>query len=149
VKITDIKSSPSKVKYFNAILHDGKTETPLVSYNTAVNETLLAANLKEQPVKVSNFPMKLDAFKNESVITMGNQSKVEYSTRTFTIPFAMVKDKLKSINTFASLKDIIESIAPEELVNIGESCNAKSLHTPTSKHLYLKACFKKMAPTWF
>ena len=116
MKITDVKSSPSKVKYFNALLHDGNSQTAMVSYNTSIHETLSAANLKERPVKVSNFLKRLDAFKNESVITMGDNSKAEYSHAV--IPFAKVKEQMQTFNTFTSLREVVEKIVPEELVNV-------------------------------
>ena len=115
INISHIKNSPSKVKYFNAIIDDGKEERKVVCYKDSLHRTLSAANLKDEPVKISNYIDKIDEFDNCQVITLVDRSTAEFSTAN--IPFEKVRHKLEKLNTFMTLKEIESSVPAEESVN--------------------------------
>ena len=77
LKLYEVAVSPSKVKYFNAVLSDGKTEQSIVSYNTSLYEPLESAKLKDKPVRLINYMKIRDKFRNRETIKLGDRSCVE------------------------------------------------------------------------
>ena len=70
VKLTDVKMSPGKVKYFNAVMHNGHDELNIVSYNERLHGTMEAARLKDKPLKFEQFYEHHDEFKNQKVLKL-------------------------------------------------------------------------------
>ena len=52
------------------------------------------AHTVDRPVRIKNFNEKIDEFNDKPVLTLGQQSRVQYSTRP--IPFEHVKDCRKN-----------------------------------------------------
>lgn len=116
IKLTDVKMSPSKVKYFNAIMHNGEEEKSLVSYNPQLHQTMEAAKLKDKPIKLRNFFERHDEFQGKAVLTLNDRSHIEYSTNM--IPFSLIQDQMGRFNRFSIIKDIIDSVEIHEMVNL-------------------------------
>ena len=73
-------------------MHDGVKEKPPVSYNPDLYNIIQHAHTVERPVKSTNFHDKIDKFNKKPLLTLENQSKVEYSTKL--IPFETVKGSI-------------------------------------------------------
>lgn len=86
IKLSNIKVSPSKVKYFRATMHDGTNEKSVLSYNHTLHAVMNSAQLTDKPVL--NFIEKIDEFNDKPLLTLANQSTVEYSKEN--IPFTKV-----------------------------------------------------------
>jgi len=115
IKLTNVKQSPSKVKYFNAILNNGQEDMSLISYNTQLYQTMEAAKLKDKAVKIKNYYERHDEFQGKSALTLNDTSHVEYST--INIPFSAVEDQIGRINKL-SLVNEIESMEVNDSVNL-------------------------------
>lgn len=74
-----------------------------------------AANLKDAPIKLSNYVDKVDEFNNCQVLTLVDRSTAEFSTHD--IPFEKVRHKLEKLNTFLTLQEIVSNVPPEDSVN--------------------------------
>ena len=98
------------------MLHNGDQEKAVVSYNPDLFETMHAAQLKDKPIKMKNFYEKLDEFQGKPVVTLGEQSVVEYSD--VSIPFSKVQNHLKIVNSFNNLKEIAENVCINDTVNV-------------------------------
>ena len=55
LNVSNIRCSPSKVKYFKAVLDDGSNEAALISYNPELHSNLKSAVNTEKIFKVSDF----------------------------------------------------------------------------------------------
>ena len=86
--LTNVKSSPNKIRYYNALVYDGVKENQLVSYNPDSYNIMQHVRTVDRPVKNTNFREKIDEFSKKPVLALGNQSKVEYSIKL--IPFETV-----------------------------------------------------------
>jgi len=117
LRLTNVKTSPNKVRYFNAIMHDGANERTLVSYKPELHNTMEAARVQNQPVQLRDFLEKEDQFRGNVVLTLNDKSTVEYSTRN-NIPFANVKSKIEKFNTFATVKQVLEEACVDDNINI-------------------------------
>lgn len=72
--------------------------------------------MKQKPIKLTNFLKKNDAFKKEATIMLNSTSKAEYSNCK--LPFSKVKSALENCNAYSTLREILDEVAPEELVNV-------------------------------
>ena len=54
LNVSNIRCSPSKVKYFKAVLDDGSNEAALISYNPELHSNLKSAVNTEKIFKVSD-----------------------------------------------------------------------------------------------
>ena len=79
--LTNVKSSPNKIRYYNALVYDGVKENQLVSYNRDSYNIMQHARTVDRPVKNKHFHEKIDEFNKKPVLALGNQSKVEYSIK--------------------------------------------------------------------
>ena len=104
------------MRYFNAVVHNGDEEKNLVSYNPSLHETMAAAKLKDKPVKFLNFMERMDEFRGQQIITLGDRSSVEYSSQN--LQFSKVEEKLKKFNVLLSLKDVLDEVAVDGSVNV-------------------------------
>ena len=96
--LTNVKSSPNKIRYYNALVYDGVKENQLVSYNPDSYNIMQHVRTVDRPVKNTNFREKIDEFSKKPVLALGNQSKVEYSIKL--IPFETVTWILEKMNTY-------------------------------------------------
>ena len=55
LNVSNIRCSPSKVKYFKAVLHNGSNEAALIPYNPGLHSNLKSAVNTKKIVKVSDF----------------------------------------------------------------------------------------------
>ena len=74
------------------------------------------AHTVDRPVKITNFHEKIDAFNDKPVLTLGQQSRVHYSTRP--IPFEHVKGIVEKMNHITSLHEVAIKISAGEMVNV-------------------------------
>lgn len=116
VKVSNVKCSPNKVKYFNALMHDGEKETPIVSYNTTLHSIYETAHTTDKVLKVINFKNHFDDFKEREVLTLGEPSRVEYSNKE--LPFEKVKNAAYKMNTITPLQEVISKVCVDEMVNV-------------------------------
>ena len=77
--MSNIRCSPSKVKYFKAVLHDGSNEKALILYNPGLHNILESAVNTDKIVKISDFKSKDDEFSGEKIMTLGEKPSTEYS----------------------------------------------------------------------
>ena len=92
------------MRYFNDIIDDRKEERKVVGYKECLPKTMSEANLKDAPIKLSNYIDKVDEFNNCQVLALVDRSTAEFST--LDIPFEKVRHKLEKLNTFLTLKEI-------------------------------------------
>ena len=71
-------------------MHDGVKKKPLASYNSDLYNVMQHAHMIDRPVKITNFHEKIDEFNEKPLLTLGNQLKVEYSTKM--IPLKQLKE---------------------------------------------------------
>ena len=84
-------------------MHDGVKKKPLASYNSDLYNVMQHAHMIDRPVKITNFHEKIDEFNEKPLLTLGNQLKVEYSTKM--IPFETVKGIVEKMNHITSLEE--------------------------------------------
>ena len=96
IRLTNLKQSPNKIRYYNALVHDGVKENSLVCYNPDLYNLMQQAHTVDRPVRIVNFHEKMDEFNDKPVLTLGQQSRVQYSTRP--IPFEPVKGIVEKIS---------------------------------------------------
>lgn len=77
---------------------------------------MAAAKLKDKPVKVLNFMERTDEFRGKQILTLGDKSRVEYSSQH--IPFSKVEEKVKKFNQMSTVKDVINTVTIDGSVNI-------------------------------
>ena len=108
--------SPGKVKYFNAVMHNGHEELNIVSYNERLHGTMEAARSKDKPLKFEQFCEHHDEFKNQKVLKLHEGTAVSYSKAN--IPFDSVKKNLSQVNKLTTIKSIHERSSIDEYVNV-------------------------------
>ena len=106
--MSNIRCSPSKVKYFKAVLHDGSNETTLISYNPGLHHILESAVNTDKIVKISDFKSKDHKFSGEKVMTLGDKSPIEYSKKQ--ISFEKVRSIAHRLNSFTVLQEVMKDI---------------------------------------
>ena len=74
------------------------------------------AHMVDRPVKITNFHENIDEFNEKSVLTLGNQPKVEYATKL--ILFETVKGNVEKMNHTTSLQEVATKISIGETVNV-------------------------------
>ena len=74
------------------------------------------AHTVDRPVRITNFHEKIDEFNDKSVSTLGQQSRVQYSTRP--IPFEHVKGIVEKMNHVTSLHKVATKISVGEMVDV-------------------------------
>ena len=84
-------------------MYDGVKKKPLASYNSDLYNVMQHAHMIDRPVKITNFHEKIDEFNEKPLLTLGNQLKVEYSTKM--IPFETVKGIVEKMNHITSLEE--------------------------------------------
>ena len=97
-------------------MYDEVKEKPLVIYNSVLYNVMQHAHMVDRPVKITNFHENIDEFNEKSVLTLGNQSKVEYATKL--IPFEKVKGIVEKMNHTTSLQEVATKISIGETVNV-------------------------------
>lgn len=115
LKLTNVKSSPSKKKYFNALLHDGEAEKSVVSYNPLLFDVIEGARQSDRPVKVTNFIETINEFDNQPLLKLGDRSTVEISTKV--LPFEKVRERVQQCNSFSTVDDLAD-VSVGEMVNL-------------------------------
>ena len=113
--LTNLKQSPNKIKYYNTLVYDGVKEKPLVCYNPDLYNLMQQAHTFDRSVRITNFYEKID-FNDKPVLTLGQQSRVQYSTRL--IPFEHVKRIVEKMNHITSLHEVATKISVGEIVNV-------------------------------
>ena len=116
IGLTNLKQSPNKVKYYNALVHDGVKEKPLVCYNPDLYNLMQQAHTVGSPVTITNFHEKTGEFNDKPVLTLGQQSRVQYSTRP--ILFEHVKGIVEKMNHITSLHEVATKINVGQMVNV-------------------------------
>ena len=76
IRLTNLKQSPNKIKYYNALVYDGVKEKPLVCYNPDLYNLMQQAHTVDRPVRITNFHEKIDEFNDKPVSTLSQQSRV-------------------------------------------------------------------------
>ena len=74
------------------------------------------AHTVDRPVRITNFHEKIDEFNDKPVLTLGQQSRVQYSARP--IPFEHIKRIVEKINHMTSLHEVATKISVGEMVNV-------------------------------
>ena len=116
MNVFNIRCSPSKVKYFKAVLHDGSSEIALILYNPGLYGLLVSAVKTDKIVKISDFKSKDDQFSGEKVMILGDKSSNEYSKKK--ISFEKVRSIAHRLNTFTELEETMTGICVGEVVNV-------------------------------
>ena len=110
LNMSNMRCSPSKVKYFKAVLHDGSNETALILYNPGLHGILESPVNTEEIVKVSDFVLlgyvlilKLrlkDSKRQWNIVFPKKVSEVEFFSCNFCYSF----QPLLKTNTIRGLK---------------------------------------------
>ena len=116
IRLTNLKQSPNKIKYYNALVYDGVKEKRLVCYNPDLYNLMQQAHTFDRSVRITNFYEKIDDFNDKPVLTLGQQSRLQYSTRP--IPFEHVKGIVEKMNHITSLHEVATKISVGEIVNV-------------------------------
>ena len=74
------------------------------------------AHTVDRPVRITHFHEKIDEFNDKPVLTLGQQSRVQYSTRP--IPFEHVKGIVEKMNHITSLHEVATKISVGQMVNV-------------------------------
>ena len=138
LRLSNMKSSSSKQKFFNAKLHDGDMEKNVISYNPKLFPILEKAQLSDKAVKITNFTESLNDFEKEMQLKLGHQSIIEYSSKT--LPFENIKDLVMKCKSFSSLYEILHELCMGSLVNVDvyvdvEGCQETEVNTKYGKKL--------------
>ena len=97
-------------------MHDGVKAKLLVCYNPNLLNLMQQAHTVDRPVRIANFHEKIDEFNDKPVLTLGQQSRVQYSTRP--IPFEHVKRIVEKSNHISSLHEVATKIGVVEMFNV-------------------------------
>ena len=97
-------------------MHDGVKEKPLVCYNPDLYNLLKQVHTVDRPVRITNYHGKIDEFNDKPVLTLGQQSRVQYSTRS--IPFEHVKRIVEKMNHITPLHEVATNISVGKMVNV-------------------------------
>ena len=116
IRLTNLKQSSYKIKYYNALVHDGVKEKPLVCYNSDLYNLTQQAHTVDRPVRITNFHEKIGEFNDKPVSKLVQQSRVQYSTRP--IPFEHVKGIVEKMNHITSLHEVATKISVGEIVSV-------------------------------
>lgn len=115
IKLFDVATSPSKIRYFNALIDDGVREKNIVCYKTDLHQAFQSAKLKDRPIKITQFTVENDKFRNSLKFKLGNNSHAEISDKN--IPFELVEQKLQTVNDFTKLNDL-DKLPDEAIINV-------------------------------
>uniref|UniRef100_A0A7M5UEA3 Replication protein A OB domain-containing protein n=2 Tax=Clytia hemisphaerica TaxID=252671 RepID=A0A7M5UEA3_9CNID len=115
IRLYDVTTSPSKVKYFNAVIDNGIQESNIVCYNPDLHEAFSSAKLKDCPIKISKFTVENDQYRNQTKFKLGSAGNAEFSDMN--IPYNLVAKKLEWVNAFTDLINV-ENIALESIINV-------------------------------
>ena len=74
------------------------------------------AHTVDRPARITNFHEKIDEFNDKPILTLGQQSRVQYSTRP--VPFEHVKGIAEKMNHITSLLEVATKISVWEMVNV-------------------------------
>ena len=116
LNVSNVRCSPSKVKYFKAVLHNGSKESALISFNPGLLGILESAVNTDRIFMLSYLKSKDDQFFGEKVMTLGDKSSIEYSKKQ--ISFENVRSIPHKLNTFTVLEEIMTEIYVREVVNV-------------------------------
>ena len=109
IRLTNLKQPPNEIKYYNALVQDGVKEKPRVCYNPDLYNLIQQAHTVDKTVRITNFHEKIDEFNHKPVLTLGQQSRVQYSTRP--IPFEHVKGVVEKMSHITSLHEVATKIS--------------------------------------
>ena len=84
LKVTNVKCSPSKKKYFNALLHDENEEKSIISYNPSLHDVIKGAQQSDRLIKLTNFIESFNEFDNQPHLKLDKQSSMEQSNKLLT-----------------------------------------------------------------
>ena len=85
-------------------------------YNPDSYNLMQQAHTVDRPIRITNFHEKIDEFNDKRVFTLGQQSRVQYSTRP--IPFEHLKGIVEKMTHITSLHEVATKVSVGEMVNV-------------------------------
>ena len=98
------------------MLNHGDNEKCLVSYKPELYNLIQHSQATNQPIKISQFPEEIDEFNEKLILTLGEQAKVEYSSKI--IPFEKFQSVAGKFNAIKLLHDVTDTVCVGEKVNV-------------------------------
>ena len=92
------------------------TMKSLVSYNPELYNLMQHSQATDQRIKITQFPEKIDKFNEKLILTLGEQAKVEYSSKI--VPFEKFQSALGKFNAIKLFHDITGTVCIGEKVNV-------------------------------